>query len=159
MKTIETTRFEFVHHYSKLAGNSTLGYYVYHEATAYNSIIIDGVEHTACYQTGDISYFYDCPSNTLKLTDFSTSPLLILIRDWAINNIYWTDNKCDLSDIKEIQKLCPTLNNVEKINQAWEVLRDNLPRLSDYIDFDIYTDNLDDYNEDEEGRLTPKVFS
>lgn len=153
---IKTTSFEFEHHYSKQAGNSTLGYYVFHSVTAYNSIIIDDVEYTACYQTGDINYYYDCPSNILKLTDYSTSELLILIQEWAINNIYWTDNKCDLSEIKEIQKLCPTLDSVEKINRVWQVLHDNGPSLSDFIDLDIYTDNLDDYNEDVEGRLTLK---
>ncbi len=154
---LKTTRFEFVHHYSKLAGNSILGDYVYHEATAHNSIIIDDVEYTACYQTGDNSYYYDCPSNTLKLSDYSTSELLILI-----DSIFQCEFENDLEDIQEtveeIQKLCPSLNTVDKIYQAWEMLRDNLPRLYDYIDFDIYTDNLDDYNEDEEGRLTPKVL-
>jgi hypothetical protein len=154
---IKTTAFEFEHHYSELAGNSTLGYYIYHEATAYNSIIIDGVEHTACYQTGNISLFYFCPSNDLQLTDYSTSELLYLI-----DSIYQNDFENDLEDIQEtveaIQELCPGLDTVDKIYEVWEVLRDNVPQLSDYIDFNIYTDNLDDYNEDEEGRLTPKFI-
>jgi len=154
---LETTGFEFEHHYSKLAGNSALGYYVYHCATAYNTIVIDGVEHTACYQTGEISYYYDCPSNDLRLSDYSTSELLILI-----DSIYENDFEDDLKDIEEtveeIQKLCPGLDSVDKIYEVWEVLRDNLPQLSDYIDFDIYTDDVDDYNEDEEGRLTPKAI-
>lgn len=152
---ITTTPFQFVHHYSKLAGNSTLGYYIYHEATAHNSIIIDGVEHTACYQTGSISLFYFCPSNDLQLTDYSTSELLYLI-----DSIYQCEFENDLADIQEkveeIQKLCPSLNTVDKIYQVWEVLRDNQPRLNDYIDFDVYTDNIDDYEEDETGHLTLK---
>lgn len=155
--SIKTTSFEFEHHRSTLAGNSALGYYVYHEATAYNSIIIDDVEYTACYQTGYVEYYYDCPSNELKLSDFSTSEVLILI-----DSIYQCDFENDLKDIQEtveeIQRLCPSLNTVDKIYQVWEVLRDNIPYLNQYIDFDVYTDNLDDYDEDEEGRLTPKVL-
>lgn len=156
---IKTTEFEFEHHYSKLAGNLALGYYVHHCATAFNTIIIDGVEHTAYYSTGQISYCnYDCPSNDLRLdVDFSTSQLLILI-----DSIYQNDFDNDLADIEEtvqeIQELCPGLDSVDKIYEVWEVLRDNVPHLSDCIDLDIYTDNLDDYNEDEEGRLTPKCI-
>lgn len=156
MKII-TTEFTFEHGYSKSAGNSALGYYVYHNATAYNTIIIDDVEYTACYQTGEITYYYDCPSNDLRLSDYSTSELLILI-----DNIYECDFENDFNDkedtIQEIRELCPGLDSVDKIYQVWKVLRDNMPHLSDCIDLDIYTDNLDDYIEDEEGRLTPKIL-
>lgn len=154
--SIKTTSFDFEHHYSKQVGNSALGYYVFHAVTAYNSIIIDDAEYTACYQTGDINYYYDCPSNTLKLSDFSTSELLFLIQEWAIKNTYYTDNKCDLSDIKEIQELCPVLDTPDKIYQVWQVLHDNRPSLSDFIDFDVYTNNLDDYEKNENGHLTLK---
>ena len=153
---ITTSPFHFEHHYSKSAGNSILGYYVYHCATAYNSIFIDGVEYTACYQTGDINYLYDCPSNKLKLTDYSTSELLTLIQNWAINSLYKTELYDELQDIQEIQKLCPKLDNIDKMTQVWEVLRDNQPQLKDYIDFDVYTDNINDYEEDGIGHLTLK---
>lgn len=152
---IKTTLFDFEHHYSKQAGNSALGYYIFHGVTAHNSIIIDDIEYTAVYQNGAAYYCYTSPSNALELSSWGTSELLFLIESF-----YETDFDDDLKNaqdaVNEIQELCPTFDSVDKIYQVWQVLRDNRPSLSDFIDFDVYTDNIDDYVEDEIGHLTLK---
>lgn len=156
---ITSTPFDYTYHHSKKAGNHLHGFYVFHSVDIYNSIIIDDLEFQAVYQTG-IYYLYndyDCPCPEPALSETAGTDDFLL----KINELYESDfdnNDLIVSALEEINELCPHINNIDKLVQIYNVLNDNRPMLTDFLDSKIYTDEIDDYIEDEvTGLLAPKI--
>ena len=154
---ISTTDFDFEHHFSKKAGNNTYGEYVYHAVTAFNRIKIDEVELYAVYQTGefDIHNDYDCPSNELLLSkEGGTSDALLIINDLYQSD--FEDQELMNETLEKLKKCCSVIDSIEKLQAVYDALNDNKPFLSQFLDAEKYTDDLDNYIEDREGFLSIK---
>jgi hypothetical protein len=157
---ISSTPFEYTYHTSKKAGNSTHGRYIFHEVDVYNVINIDGIELQAIYQCG-VSYDYNdynYPRPILELSaDGGTSEVLATIGRISEKDFDEDDKEYILEVLAEVEGLFPVIDSVEKLQAVYNALNDNKPILSEFLDPDEYTDNLDDYLEDEaSGLLTLK---
>ena len=156
---ITTSQFDYNYNGSTKAGNDMNGFYVFHNVDVFNSIMIDDIELQAIYQTG-MSYThndYSFPRNELELSeDAGTDEVLM-----KINDLYESDfDDINLIDnvLEKIKELCPLNNNADKLFKIYQTLNDNRPALNHFLDHEIYTDEVEDYVEDEEtGALTLKV--
>lgn len=154
---ISTTPFNYTYHHSRKAGNPH-GIYILHNIDVYNEIIVDDVKLRAVYRLGE-SYKHNdsnCPTPELELSERGTNEILILI-----NNLYesdFEDNELIADKLYKINALCPVIDNTEKLFKIYELLNDNKPTISEILDPEIYTDNEEDYIEDEcTGTLTLKT--
>lgn len=154
---ITTSSFDYNYHNSIIAGNRPHGFYVLHNIDVFNTIRVDDVELSAVYQTGIDYYYndYDCPSPNLSLSENAdTSDVLIIL-----NNLVESDFENDEyinERLEEVQELCQVINSVDKLLDVYHALNDNVPILAEFLDTDIYTDNIDDYIKDEEsGNIIP----
>lgn len=155
---ISTTSFDYNYHNSQKAGNSTHGRYVLHNIDVYNVIKVDGIELQAVYQCG-MSYDYNdynCPSPNLALSEAGgTSKVLA-----KIDRLYesdFEDEESILETLEEVKELCHVIDSIEKLKAVYDALKDNKPTLTNFLDPDEYTDDFDDYIEDEaSGLLTLK---
>ena len=154
---ISTTSFDYNYHNAQKAGSSTHGRYVLHNIDVYNVINVNGIELQAVYQCG-VSYNYndyDCPNPNLALSeDGGTSKVLT-----KINRLYesdFEDKELIIETLEEVKELCSVIDSVEKLKGVYDALNDNKPTLSDFLDPAEYTNNFDDYIEDESGLLTLK---
>lgn len=155
---ITTTQFDHNYNNSQKAGNAFCGFYVFHNIDVFNVINIDGIELHAVYQCG-MSYDYNdynCPSPNLALSkDGGTSEVLA-----KIDRLYesdFEDEESILETLEEVKDLCHVIDSIKKLKAVYDALNDNKPTLSDFLDPDEYTDDFDDYIEDEaSGLLTLK---
>lgn len=155
---ISATPFSCTYHHSTKAGNHLHGKYVLHHIDVYNEIIIGDVVLQAVYQSG-ISYQYNdfsCPNPELELSEAGGTDKTLI----KINELYesdFDDEELISEKLEGINELCPIIDNVEKLFQLYVALNDNKPDLSDFLDPEKYTDNYEDYVEDEStGVLTLK---
>jgi hypothetical protein len=148
---ISTTEFDFNFHCSKEAGNFCTGKYVYHSVEAFNYIKIDNKEFVAIYQNGNCDLYLDCPSNTLELSEeASTDELLILINELDESD-FEKHKEFVLETLEKAKNLCDSIDSVEKLYEVFVALRDNRPKLSDFLDLEKYTDDVNDYEFNEAG--------
>ena len=157
---ISSTSFEFNYYSSQKAGNWTHGEYILHNVDVWNEIVIEGERFTAMYQTG-MSYDYNdynCPCPKLEISeDGGSHPLIVLI-----DNLWECDFEENGDTIKEAleaaQQHCKSINTVDDLHELYDFLRsDQLGNASDYVPDEFQSDNLDDYEADEEtGDLIPK---
>jgi hypothetical protein len=161
---ISTTEFVSKHCHSKKEGNYLHGRYAFHCVYAYNDIKIDDIELRAHYETGELYNYedYDCPSNELELSEGSSilpgaesSEVLIII-----NKLYESDFDDDeekINDVlEEVKELCPVIDSADKLYDLYMELNANKPDLWEFLDLELYTENLEDYIEDENGYLRLK---
>ncbi len=136
---ISTTELQNIYHNSEERGNSTTGDYTLHNIDVYNEIIITITTGSdtvlqAFYQTG-CSFYHNSinlPCEALELSsEGGTSKALCLV-----NDIY----ESDFDDIEEItkhlelvQNACEVIDSVDKLRQLYDVLNDNLPNISDFV--------------------------
>lgn len=157
MKII-TTAFDSQYHYTERKGNNHFGDYVRHNLDAFNTIKVDAFAMDAVYQTGcSFDYGdYNCPSPKLELSaDGGTHAALIRINEFSERD--FIDEPLDAETIAEFAELCPPCDTLEKMHQLYNALNDNLPQVQDFLDTNTYSDDLNDYSEDEETNvLTPK---
>ncbi len=149
---ISTTLFDYNYHYSQKAGNSTHGRYMLHIIDVYNVINIDGIELHAVYQCG-ISYDYNdynCPSPNLELSEEGGTSKVLVIIDQLYESDF-EDEESILETLEEVKELCYVIDSIEKLKAVYDVLNDNIPTLTNFLDPNEYTDNFDDYIEDNEG--------
>lgn len=155
---ISTTSFDYNYHSSQKAGNYTHGEYVFHNIDVFNIINVNGVELHAVYQCG-MSYDYNdynCPSQNLALSEAGGTSEVLVIIDQLYESDF-EDESTILETLKKVEELCPVIDSVEKLKAVYDALNDNRPSLSEFLDPDEYTDNFDDYIEDEStGLLTLK---
>jgi hypothetical protein len=149
---ISRTEFDSNRYDSEKVGNHTYGRYVFHSMDVYNIIKIENLELQAIYQNG-ISYYHeddDCPSNELELSELGGSDKVLV----KINEITETDfdNKKWINEIlEEVKELCPVIDSLDKLKEVYKVLKDNQPRISDYVDdSEIDIDEDEDEDEDED---------
>lgn len=153
---ITREEFEFKHHSFEKA--KIIGYkeYVYHDLDAWNKIIIDDVEFYAFYQTG-LYYEYDnynCPTNDLSLSDCNTSKELLIIDKLYEDDIF--NNTEDAQEaLEELIEMGSNIDTLDKMLEVKEFLNDNRPYSAiDFIDDLGHSDDIKNYNEDEDGFLT-----
>ena len=154
---ISTTSFDCNYHGSQRAGKSPHGY-VIHNIDVYNVINVNGIELQAVYQCGRSYNYndYNCPSPHLALSEEGgTSKVLI-----KIDRLYesdFEDKELIFETLEEVKELCYVIDSIEKLKAVYDALNDNKPTLSDFLDPAEYTNDFDDYIEDEaSGVLTLK---
>ena len=152
---LKLTDFDYTYHGSTSLGNNIFGDHIYHNVTACNELIIDDQTKLLCvYRTG-VYYEYndiDYPSNCMALYDYDSSPVINMIDD--LGELWFEEFSEDKQEtLDEIKKLCPSLDSFEKVEKVYFALRDNVPSVDDFIET---SEDLGDYNEDDEGNLTLK---
>ena len=157
---IQTTPFDYEYHGSTKRGNYTYGDYVLHEISVYNTITVDDVEMWAVYQTG-VTYDYsdyNCPSPVLQMSCNGGANKGLEILD-DLGDDPWDELDEDYINkiLDYVNSYCSVIYTVDKLKELHEAVIKNRPELSDFLDPDIYTDDPDDYYEDEDtGQLIPK---
>lgn len=152
---ITTTEFDGEVFNSEICESSYHEAYVFHVASLYNYINVNGTDLYAEYQTGDEYYHnsYDLPSNSLKLSENSSEALKI------IDNLYESDFEDETENannaLEEVSKLLPCIDSIGKMQRLYEALNDNHPiNLIHHLCAHSY--NPDDYEENENGDLVLK---
>ncbi len=131
-------------HPSTKKGNSTHGYYVYHNIDVVKEIVINDTIILICvFQTGNSFDYndYDYPSNKFDVFEEGTSEVLCLINERGEDDD--TTSEDALEFLEQIKELEPFLETFEKINELYLALRDEVPSCD-------LSEDCDDYEIDEE---------
>jgi hypothetical protein len=129
------------------------GEYVLHEISAYGEMNINESSFNICYATGQ-SYYNNDYSTPDKSFDICADNCDMIILD--ICRLLESDIKEESDAAKEVQEKYELTN--AQLLEAYELIEDSKPVVSDYIDTDIYTYDLNDYDENEEtNELTLKA--
>ena len=163
---ITTTAFEFNYHNSQKAGNFTYGEYVLQNIDVWNKIVLDdSIELYAVYQTA-MSYDhndyndYNCPSPHLALSEDGGACKALVLIDELCEDDFENERHAEwlVEQLEKVQELCPAIKSMEDMRQLYNALNDNMPQLAWFLDPDEYTDDFNDYVEDEgSGILTLKT--
>lgn len=101
-----------------------------HHAEVYNSVIIDGKEYSAVYQTG-LSYVggdYSKPVDKLELSRDGGSHELLLF----VAGLYERDFD-DADMLEKAHGYCPFIKDIADLRQLYDFLMNNTPYLTDFI--------------------------
>lgn len=155
---IEISPFRFKYYYSLIKGVKP-NEYIFHHLRAYNFITVDGVEMKCSYATG-LSFYRDDlkrPRPRLELNgpDYTHRAILILdeLEPWQF------DLPPSLTFIwGVIEHNVPAINTLEKLKQLYDAIKANTPRVSDFLNPEIFTESISDYYETtrEPGYYFPK---
>ena len=150
------------YHYSELEGGNTTAEYIRHNVDVFNVITVEGIELQAVYQTG-LSWpsgDYNNPSTELALSEAGGASTVLVKIDGLYDSDFENEDREVIDNfLEDIKEHCSILDTVEKVRELYHVLNGNLPKIDEYCDPDLYTDDIEDYVEGEHGILTPKFLN
>lgn len=136
-----------------IAGNSAIGYYVFHAMTTWNVITVNGVGLYAKYSNGDCYYHYDCPSNEFSLCSINSNEVLRIL-DKLVQSEIVSETEEATNALEQIKELLPVVDTIDKLLELYLFFIDNHPRNSiNYLE-DGHSFDTDDYEENEDFILT-----
>jgi hypothetical protein len=162
MLDIRTTDFDFLMYGSEPLSSNFVDDYMYHNCAAWNSIFVNEIELHAGYQTGQSVEHMDmfCPINDLELSEFeNTHEALFIVNQFYDEDFEKEPTEYLLEQFEELKELLPCVETLEDMHQLYKVLMDNEPKLWSFLDSDIYTDELKDYEAINERYYKPKKAS
>ena len=135
------------------AGNSAVGYYVFHAMTTWNYITVNNVELFAEYSNGTCHYDYDSPSNEFSLNHINSNKVLCILDKLTQSDIV-NETQEATDALEQIKELLPVVDTIDKLLELYLFFVDNHPSGSiNYLE-DGHSFDIDDYEENEDGTLT-----
>lgn len=143
---LSRTSFDFEKHGTRI-NSGAYGDKLCHEITVWNSIVVDGVEYYACYQTCS-SYEhadYNYPSASLELSECGGDETFLT----RLNALYEEDiETLSDEDLQSLQELAERDFTRAELLEIDLYLQDNCPDVEDF--YDDYEMDLENYEVDED---------
>ena len=146
---LSVTPFESIHYSSSLS-QCAHGDSVHHRISVWNAIVINGEEFKAIYQTG-VSFCcnsYSAPSNRLEFSENASGEGLCSV----LNGLYesdFDDEELIAEKLEKAKEYCADIDTKEQLFEVYQFFNDNEPcNIWSFIN-EEHTDNLKDYEFDE----------